>query len=193
MNNYINQAIGKLNGINNSQVITSACTSINANKLPALYGKLNWELIINDLKKEGEKLKLLDIGCGRYTMGIKLLCKKMDVEYFPYDPYNQDKDTNIASLNCNPDLVVSANCLNVIDSEEERDFVHSLIKSYDVPYFITVYEGNKSGISKVTKKTNGGSYQTNYKTADYLMEDELALNSVITKPENKKYITGGRK
>lgn len=67
------------------QAFTSAATSINAARIPAVFGKLPERPPV-----------LLDYGCGRYTDHIRAALP--GTEYLPFDLFNQPADVNRASL-----------------------------------------------------------------------------------------------
>lgn len=149
------------------QNYTSAATSINRNRLPAVYGKI-------DLSQFD---CVLDYGCGRYTDHIRAAMPE-GVNYLPYDPYNQPADVNRDSVSTldramrdgRPVAVVCSNVLNVIDGEAEiRDILRN-IAAVILPdrrrrAFITVYEGDRSGNGR---QTGPDQYQRNERLRDYL-------------------------
>ena len=144
----------------NQQRATSACTSINKNRLPAIYGKL---LVNNE--------RVVDYGCGRYTDHIYDACKAVHAAYFPFDPYNQPRWKNQLTrtqLAERPATMgVMSNVLNVIDSDDAIaaavNDACSLIADTCFLH-ITVYEGDRTGIGRYT---GPDSYQRNLKTRDF--------------------------
>lgn len=157
-----------------SQEYTSADTSINSVKLPAIFKKI---LAKGDI--EQYSTRLLDIGCGKYTDHIKEYLGKDHIRYYGIDPYNKDHFDNYTTLKRfyeesynDITLITCSNVLNVIKEASER------IKLYDfmfdflglTPYttaYITVYEGDKSGIGKETKPN---CYQQNKPLSFYINE-----------------------
>lgn len=148
------------------QTYTSAATSMNATKLPKVYGKLP-PLPHNSL--------LFDYGCGRYTDHIRAALP--GVIYLPYDPYNQADEENCRSayylLNAAhirmPVTVVCSNVLNVIDSDDTvrgiaGSIIWAVMKTGGTGY-VTVYEGNRSGTGR---QTGPDQYQRNQRLRDYL-------------------------
>lgn len=148
-----------------SQSFTSKATSINSNKLPTVYSKAKFRSRI-----------ILDYGCGKYIDHIRnhLLGKYV---YLPYDPYNQPEDSNkatrfvlaLARANNDPVDVVCSNVLNVID---DLDTVRQIAKEIEEIVttsggtgYITVYEGNRSGIGK---QTGADQFQRNEPLRSYL-------------------------
>lgn len=148
------------------QTYTSARTSMNAHKLPRVFGKLP------DLPRHS---LLLDIGCGRYTDNIREAFP--NVTYCPYDPFNQPEDVNRRSLYYArlaahiryPVTVVCSNVLNVIDSDQEvqsiADYILDLVTRSGGTAYVTVYAGDGS---REGRQTGKDQYQRNAPLADYL-------------------------
>lgn len=147
------------------QTYTSKATSINAGKLPAVYNKVRF----------GSRI-ILDYGCGRYTDHIRKHLAGEHV-YLPYDPFNQPEDVNNESMFAVQDAikshtpvdVVLSNVLNVINDDwiilgiaHEIEFI---TEETGGTGYITVYEGNRSGIGKQTGKDQ---YQRNEPLRSYL-------------------------
>lgn len=163
-----------------AQNFSSKDTSINKNKLPAVYKKINFEA----LKRDNATPVILDYGAGKFTETIREYCKAQGVIYKAYDPYNgSDEDWNA----CSPSLIVCSNVLNVIDDDQAMKAVHDYVSSQGCAYMITVYEGNGSGIGAPTKKD---CYQRNLPVKAYLHSDEICYKSIITKSEFKNFIIG---
>ena len=142
------------------QSVTSANTSINKNKLPAFYKKIKLQF----------KDRLLDYGCGKYIEHIQNYCKNYDVDYYPYDPYNMSVEINNSTLKTLSDISatigIMSNVINVIDSDDSiKDAINNAISLIDGKLYITVYEGDKSGIGKYTKNN---CFQRNMKLKDYV-------------------------
>lgn len=134
------------------QTYTSAGTSINKTKLPAVYKKVNFE----------EGSEILDYGCGRYTDHIQDYVESLGCTYYPYDPYNQPGSK---LPNHTVDYAVCSNVLNVIDDlDTVKEVIDTVCNAADTAYF-TVYEGNKSGTGKVSGKD---MYQRNAGVKWYL-------------------------
>lgn len=145
------------------QKITSANTSINSSKLPAVYNKI-------DFSKFKEGFSLLDYGCGKYN-NTRDYINSDDVRgtWFGYDPFNRSEEENELSFGRYYDCIICSNVLNVIS---DIHIVYSIIENlfYKVndkeqALFITVYEGDKSCKGKITKKD---CYQRNQPITDYL-------------------------
>jgi len=138
----------------------SAKTSINT--LPRLFKKVEW-LPGNNL----------DLGGGKYQTTTNYL-KSFNVNNFIYDPYNRTPIENITALRLATingyDTVTISNVLCVIEEYKERIELLQLALACCKPkgkIYITVYEGDKSGISKTYK---GGTWQANRKLETYFDE-----------------------
>lgn len=159
-----------------TQTYTSANTSVNSKRLPAIYKKINWDKI----KTNYGDLVVLDIGAGKYTQHIKEYIESKGGEYIPYDPYNISPADNLyASANFHrATAIICSNVFNVIKEMDVIYDLHGMITKYNVPYFISVYEGDKSWIGHETKK---GCWQRNETIDAYLIScREGIFNKVIT-------------
>lgn len=131
------------------QMFSSAATSINATRLPAVFKKL----------PEPAPRVLLDYGCGRYTDHIRAALP--ETVYLPYDVYNQPQPVNYATVRTVDTLraegvpvdVTCSNVLNVIAEdaviEEIARNIRSVIRGGGTAY-ITIYEGDRSGSGRQT-------------------------------------------
>lgn len=145
------------------QEYDSAATSINSNKLPAIYKLVHFE---------PDKV-YLDFGGGRFDNGVYYV-KDLGATLLVYDPYNRSDEHNKEVLrvireNGGADATLNSNVLNVIKEPEARLGVLNNIKKLTKPggdIYITVYEGTGKGNEGPTK----AGYQLNRKTADYLEE-----------------------
>lgn len=148
-----------------AQRFTSAGTSINARRLPAVYKRIPI--------RAGEIL--FDLGCGKYTNHIRAALP--GIKYLPYDPYNQSDEVNNDSL---AELVhairsgiqvnvVCSNVLNVIDDDEElwntAGWIQEIVRATRGKGYVTVYEGNRSGVGK---QTGPDQYQRNEPLRNYI-------------------------
>lgn len=147
-----------------NQKYSSANTSINKAKLPALFKKIHFQPgTLN-----------LDYGGGKYDNVTVYLAKK-SVKNVTYDKYNRTDAENenafmIVERNGGADTVTCSNVLNVIREKEERLNVLQNIKAslkQGGRAYITVYSGDKSGVGKQTGKDQ---FQLNRKIGDYLEE-----------------------
>ena len=138
------------------QEFSSKNTSTNYVKLPAIYGKVNWNLLKGKL--------VFDYGCGNPTTqeNIKTFLKGKEVNYKGYDKYwDSDEYKNIYYA----DLIVSPNVLCVIKEDDiVQEIINACVNS-NKPFIIQVYEGDKTGIGK---QTGPNQYQRNLRTKDYL-------------------------
>lgn len=148
------------------QTYTSRNTSINRDKLPAVFSKATFTASM-----------VMDYGSGRYTDHIRKHVNDMHKTYLPYDPYNQSEERNAitAKIVCNamvvhvPIDVVCSNVLNVIDDDETvrkiAGHLEDIASRSGGTGYVTVYEGNRSGIGK---RTGADQYQRNEPLRSYL-------------------------
>lgn len=165
------------------KVITSKNTSINKDKIPAIYGKL--------AKAGVYGTHLFDVGCGKWTKHVSEYAKENGIckHYHGFDKYNQPKRENekvrlIAEAEmikrpCNANIFISSNVLNVIDSYTRRkEYIREILKMMKPTIdelYITVYEGDRSGIGRLTKKD---CWQTNMKRKDVIEELSNILKDI---------------
>lgn len=157
------------------QKYSSAATSINSSKLPALFSMVKFE----------EGSINLDYGGGRFDNVAEYLEDKYGATNLVYDKYNRTAEHNRDVLNQirkngGADTVTCSNVLNVIAEESERLAVLRNCKRYLKPggtVYVTVYEGNGSGEGAPTKS----GYQLNRKTKDYEEEIKKVFSSVTRK------------
>ena len=145
------------------QKYTSAGTSINKNKLPRIYGILPklYGLPLNQLGLT------LDYGCGKYFHDYNL-----PGNIRGYDPFNLREEENLCNHYRN---VLLSNVLNVIAEPEIRHEVLETAKSLGDVVYVTIYEGDKSGIGSETKED---CYQLNRRTREYRPELEAVFGAV---------------
>lgn len=146
------------------QNYTSANTSINSTKLPMVYSNSKALSIIKGRK-------VIDIGGGKFDNAVDF-CKTIYTDLSVYDKYNRTEEHNERVLSEPYDVAIISNVLNVIDDKSARADVIALASDMANTILITVYEGNRSGIGKVSKKD---CWQENRKTEDYIEEIEWAL------------------
>lgn len=161
--------------IKTKQKYTSANTSINKKRVPAVFKKISWKP--NTIN--------LDIGGGKYDTATIYL-HRFYVENLIIDEYNRSEEHNFAMLekvyqNGGADTVTCSNVLNVISEKEIRlDVINKCydnLKDDGICYFY-VYEGDSSGIGKETKKD---CWQNNLKTKYYLSEVLSIFGSAFLK------------
>jgi hypothetical protein len=150
------------------QKYTSSATSINRSKLPAVYGRATLSRTTPFV---------VDYGCGKFTDHIDEHLRRLSKVLYPYDPYNQPDYVNLHTLdfirwamdNRIEVDVVCSNVLNVIDSDGEVSRIcHDLERIATTTggtAFVTVYEGNRSGVGR---QTGRDQYQRNATLRDYL-------------------------
>ena len=144
------------------QEYSSKNTSINKNKLPVIFSKVDFT---------DSKLNL-DYGGGKYDIATEYLESKYNTLNLIYDPFNRTEEHNkyVRSFSGEFDTCTLSNVLNVIKESEVRKFIlddiHSMLKDNGILY-ITIYPGNKSGQGKVSKK---GCWQENRTIDKYLDE-----------------------
>lgn len=159
------------------QAYSSKCTSNgNATTLPAVFTTVQ-KLAIrhNNLGFKRGTLNL-DYGGGHTDIATHWL-QQYGVTNLVYDPYNRTKEHNARILHIvNQHGVATATCsnvLNVIAEKENRIIairnIYLALKPNGVLY-VTVYEGDKSGVGKANKKKD--SYQLNQKLDFYKQEIE---------------------
>lgn len=146
------------------QRFTSAQTSINSRKAPAVYSMKKAVAIM-----AGKKV--VDIGGGKFDTA-KEAARVYAADVSIYDPYNRSPEHNAAALSGSYDVAVISNVLNVIDSELARGDVLKLAATKAHTLLVTVYEGDRSGKGK---QTAADSWQENRPVADYLEEIAAAL------------------
>lgn len=157
-----------------NQEYHSDATSINSNKLPAVYRMVDFHS--GDL--------VLDFGGGKFDNAVNYL-KDKDVTLLVYDPYNRSAEHNnkvikILREHGGADAAVNSNVLNVIKEPEARETVLRNIKRLTkkgAPIYITVYEGRGDNQEGPTKS----GYQLNRKTANYMEEIEKVFDNVSRK------------
>lgn len=144
------------------QSISSADTSTNV--INTVYKKI--------VGKYPRATTIFDYGCGKYNSNIDFATEN-DFIWFGIDPYNRSAEwnkVNIDAMNkwCNtPDIIMLNNVLNVL--KEDSIVLHVLNQVYqfagdNTDIYITIYEGDKSNIGKVTTK----GYQRNEKVSKYV-------------------------
>ena len=147
------------------QNYSSMDTSINSRKAPAIYNKLNKLGLMNNAT-------IIDYGCGKYTSLLRETAMKMgakEIKFF--DPFNipelENFETKVFALYNDVDIVIMSNVINVIDTDSsvEEAVINALSLSKYNTVYITVYQGNKSGLGKQTKPD---CYQRNMTTKMWL-------------------------
>ncbi len=139
------------------QEFSSKETSINKNKLPASTKKIDFS--------QFEGMQGLDIGGGKFDNLKDTLKDNYNIDLFIYDKFNRTETENGQALLCQPAFILCNNVLNVIKEDDIILDIIKLIECYNVPFFLSVYEGDKTGDGKQSKK---GCFQRNQKIQDYV-------------------------
>lgn len=147
------------------QKYKSAETSLN--QIPALFKNVVFE-------RGGINL---DWGGGKYNKGIQYMWDTWGIVSLVFDPYNRSEQHNtdvIRFINNHggSDTATCANVLNVIKEKECRLQLLREIRGhlcYEGKVYISVYEGDRSGMGRETKP---GCWQNNMRTECYV--DEIA-------------------
>ena len=139
---------------------TSAGTSINSKKLPALYTKL---AKLGVMTGTG-----IDLGCGKYITHLASFAADHECTMRFYDPYNQPEQVNYEALIHRDEnqFCLCSNVLNVLDNESAvRSTIREAVSLGNGVAYFTVYEGNGTGIGTETQA--GMSWQRNQKLRSY--------------------------
>lgn len=177
------------------QKYSSKDTSINIIKSPAIYSKL-------DLEKLRDKI-IFDYGAGKIETVkiIRDLLDKYDIDYIPYDLFNLSDADNCYALErrLEADIFICSNVLNVIKEDGIIQEIIDDITNWSTqpnpqnnkPFFFKIYEGNKTGIQKQSKKD---CWQRNQRTKEYLncfnwnFINPLIYKQFITNEKGKEYL-----
>lgn len=156
------------------QEFNSSDTSINSGKLPTVYNKLEF---INGCT-------VLNYGGGKFDNTIKFGLENGFTDLI-FDPFNRTPQWNseiVKTVNkTGVDLAILSNVLNVIKESSVRGFVLEVLANTldkNKPLFITVYEGNRTGIGKQTSKS---AWQENRKLKEYMREIGCHFSHVKTR------------
>lgn len=156
----------------------------NNNELKTSLGNINKiPRGLNLIYQAGYK-RAINYGCGLgYENHTKHFCGLMDL--INYDPFikgiSMKPNSNFHNRK-KPDVVVCNNVLNVIEDDKIINEVLDDLESYGLPVYITIYEGNGSGVGA---KTKTGTYQRNMKTKEYKVLKERGYEY-----KNKAWIRG---
>lgn len=144
---------------NERQRFTSADTSINKDKLPAIYSKA-------DIPAGAV---VVDYGCGKYTGHLKSKAVANGWTWYGFDPYNRTPEENRPAADAmtagKADYIICSNVLNVIDSDTAmQEVIDTVAGNAGRAAIFTVYEGDRSGIGR---QTGPDQYQRNEKRRAY--------------------------
>jgi hypothetical protein len=161
--------------------ITSKNTSLN--QIPAGYKKSKkYHHLDNSV--------VFDYGCGKYVEKVQAWAKdNINSVVVGYDPYNRTTSDNLKALidaqDCN--VIVCNNVLNVLTDDKIdfviRDIAALAIRNNIKKVYVTVYQGNRSGKGKISKKD---CWQRNEKIVDHVerlkrvFDNVSASNGIIT-------------
>lgn len=170
-----------------TQKFTSKSTSINSNKVPAVFTTLSNKA--SKLSIDLEKSIICDSGCGSYPEIIAGHLQQFGADYIGRDPYNQPETVNAAFIPAaikaaaegKNRIFSSSNVLNVICAAEFRAaYLESIadVMSPGEKLYITVYEGDRSGAAGPSGED---SWQENRKYKTYIPEITPFFADVTTK------------
>ena len=147
--------------LNRTQEISSADTSIKT--INGIYKK-----IVGQYPKH---TTIFDYGCGRYDENMRFATEN-DFVWFGVDPYNRSVEWNKANINemktwgDSPNIIMLNNVLNVVKERFAIEHIVRQVYNYageNTDVYITIYEGDKSGIGRATSK----GFQRNEKVSKY--------------------------
>ena len=174
------------------QKYTSKNTSVNTTKLPAIYNKIDWKKLLADYD---EVIHVWDMGCGKETSHIMGFLNQLGIAYHGYDPYwinghNENYFDEMFRLAWKPnhlDVFICSNVLNVIYPWERMESFKRWFVQKSCMYFISVYEGDKSGEGKESKDD---CWQWNKPLKDYITwpDDEVIRKGVLVPKVFAKYV-----
>ena len=142
------------------QEFTSANTSINAVKLPAIY-----KVLAKRNQIAGKSV--LDYGCGKYIDHIRTFALVNHAcTWSGADKYNQASGHNKRVMSRLYDISILSNVLNVIKEEDIIKEVLDDCLNHSHICFVFIYEGDKTG--KGCSTQNGQSWQRNERKANYI-------------------------
>lgn len=154
------------------QLFKSEKTSVNKVKTPAVFKKV---IFIPDTAN-------LDYGGGKYDIATEYL-DTLKVKNYIFDPYNRTQEENDLALSkWDYDTATLSNVLNVIYEEDIRINILLEIKRHlksRGKLYITVYEGDKTGVASVDLKKN--TCQLNKRLKDYISEVKLVFDTYSIK------------
>ena len=145
---------------------SSKNTSVNTTRLPAVYNKIDWHRYAHPINYH-----VFDIGCGKietqHLIYDKLRQHKIK-NFYPWDPNHKCLGNKIKTVTAmtsvdTSKVIICSNVLNVIDDNKSLNNLIAFICDMSViqesngvyrmnPVYITVYEGDKSGVGRETKK-----------------------------------------
>lgn len=169
------------------QEFSSANTSVNTHRLPAIYNALNPSIL--------RGLNIFDYGVGK----VKTLHNVQrwgiinNIAVIGYDKFNLPRRYNQDMLKRlpNSNIIICSNVINTIKEDEIVQSIINLITQQSKPFFFKIYEGNKSGIGTSNKPN---CWQRNMRTKDYLTyfnwnnSNPIIYKGYITTEEGKRHL-----
>lgn len=142
------------------QYHSSANTSINSKKLPAIYKKLA------DMM---EHKRFIDVGCGKYINHLRDFATEHNAVAFFWDPFNRTEDQNtdafIMSREPIVDFAICSNVLNVIDRDDAvTSCILNAVNLGNGTAYFTIFEGDGKGVGR---ETGTDKWQRNEKLRGY--------------------------
>ena len=149
------------------QKITSKDTSVNT--IPKLF-KSKWFS-----ERAKNSIGILDFGGGKYDTATEYVIGTYGIPMYVCDKYNRSDEHNNWSIHRPRDIISCCNVLNVIQEteiiEDTLEYIRGLAIGCNT-IFIQIYEGDKSGQGKPTRR----GYQRNQRTKEYLPIIEKVFN-----------------
>jgi len=171
------------------QSFSSANTSVNSTRPPAIA-----RLVDKHVEWQSGTTNV-DLGCGRYPEHLGRFLLEKGITNIAIDKFNQPAEMNQAAESAinygDIDTVTISNVLCVIKEAPVRAELLQKAKRMLSPggkLFVTVYEGNGSGVGNETKPD---CWQENRRTADYVAEIEDVFGRGTTRRYGKLLVTQG--
>lgn len=159
------------------QKYTSASTSINMYRAPAVYGNAT---AIEYMRGK----RVIDIGGGKFDTAVTK-AREYEATVSIYDPYNREPKHNAHVMATKYDVAVVSNVLNVIAEYDARMAVIEMALRKAPTVLVTVYEGNGFGRGR---RSGADSWQENRKTATYETEIRESFPNVNVTRKGKLII-----
>ena len=143
---------------------------------------------------KGNRFIVGDYGAGKYIDHIRAFVEKQGGYYFPYDTAHPEYDNWSDNSKLKAlmevglvDILICSNLLNVIKEDDIVTGIHQSLFASRADYFITIHDGNLSGVGKTTKPD---SWQRNETIESYLLYkgQEEIKKGVICRHESLIYL-----
>lgn len=169
------------------QEFSSANTSVNTHRLPAIYN------LLNPTKLWGSVIFDYGVGKVQTLNHIARWGLENDVTILGYDKFNLPADYNRDMLkqSYKANILICSNVICTIKEDYIVQHIIDFIVMHNKPFFFKIYEGDKSGIGKPSKKD---CYQRNMRTKDYLTyfnwgsSNPIIYKGYITTEAGKEYL-----